>query len=67
MPCLLAIPNTVLPGFENVIDYLDEPGEWCVNTLEGKIYYWPEGGMPSEDIVAPQLMEYIRVGGGYPV
>ncbi len=56
-------PKHSVAWVENVIDYLDEPGEWCVNTLEGKIYYWPEGGMPSEDIVAPQLMEYIRVEG----
>lgn len=48
---------------ENVIDYLDEPGEWCVNTLEGKVYYWPESGKPSDQIMAPQLMEFIRVEG----
>ncbi|TKG93728.1 right-handed parallel beta-helix repeat-containing protein [Puteibacter caeruleilacunae] len=48
---------------ENVIDYLDEPGEWCVNTKTRKIYYWPENGSPSRDILAPQLMELVKVEG----
>lgn len=48
---------------ENVIDYLDEPGEWCVNTQTRKIYYWPKSGTPSKTIMAPQLMELIKVEG----
>jgi len=48
---------------ENVIDYLDEPGEWCVNTKTRKIYYWPKNGSPSNNIVAPKLMEFFRVEG----
>lgn len=48
---------------ENVIDYLDEPGEWCVNTKTRKIYYWPKSGTPSVNIVAPKLMEFFRVEG----
>lgn len=47
----------------NTIDYLDEPGEWCVNTQTRKIYYWPKGGKPSSSINAPALTEYIRVEG----
>lgn len=48
---------------ENVIDYLDEPGEWCVNTKTRKIYYWPKNGTPSNNIQAPKLMELFRVEG----
>ena len=48
---------------ENIIDYLDEPGEWCVNTKTRKIYYWPKNGTPSANIVAPKLMEYFKVEG----
>ena len=48
---------------ENVIDYLDEPGEWCVNTQTRKIYYWPKNGTPSKNIVAPKLMELVKVEG----
>jgi len=48
---------------ENAIDYLDEPGEWSVNTVTNKVYYWPENGTPSEHIEAPSLMELVRVEG----
>ncbi len=56
-------PKHSVAWVENVIDYLDQPGEWCVNTVDRKIYYWPQDGKPSENIVAPQLMEYFRVEG----
>lgn len=46
----------------NAIDYLDEPGEWVINSVEGKIYYWPKEGDPS-DIYYPVLQELIRVEG----
>ena len=45
---------------ENVLEALDEPGEWVLDTKQGKLYLWPrnEGG-----VVAPQLQELIRVEG----
>ncbi|MDF7801634.1 right-handed parallel beta-helix repeat-containing protein [Pontiellaceae bacterium B1224] len=45
---------------ENVLEELDEPGEWVLNTKEGKVYLWPRGKTP---VVAPQLLELIRVEG----
>lgn len=48
---------------ENVIDYLDAPGKWCVNTDEGNIYYWPRSGVPSNTIYVPSLKNYIHVEG----
>lgn len=45
---------------ENVVEELDEPGEWVLNTMEGKLYRWPRGDSP---VMAPQLTEYIRVEG----
>ncbi|MGJ8677044.1 MAG: right-handed parallel beta-helix repeat-containing protein [Akkermansiaceae bacterium] len=45
---------------ENVVDELNEPGEWALNTKEGKLYLWPRGKSP---VVAPQLYELIRVEG----
>ncbi|MBI9017321.1 MAG: right-handed parallel beta-helix repeat-containing protein [Phycisphaerae bacterium] len=48
---------------ENVIDYLDEPGEWVLNTQEGKVYYWPADGVIGNDIVAPKLRELLLVEG----
>ncbi|WDE96566.1 right-handed parallel beta-helix repeat-containing protein [Lentisphaera profundi] len=48
---------------ENIIDVLDTPGEWCVNTKTRKIYYWPKSGAPSQEIVAPALKEIIKIEG----
>ena len=48
---------------ENAIEYLDEPGEWVVNTNEGRIYMWPEKDMANMNVMAPYLQEFIRVEG----
>jgi hypothetical protein len=48
---------------ENVIDFLDEPGEWVLNMQELKLYYWPVNGDPGDQAYAPQLLEHIRVEG----
>jgi parallel beta-helix repeat protein len=48
---------------ENVLEALDEPGEWVLNTQQGKLYLWPHGEKPSDNIVAPKLKELIRVEG----
>ncbi|WP_044254940.1 right-handed parallel beta-helix repeat-containing protein [Rhodopirellula sp. SWK7] len=45
---------------ENVLEQLDKPGEWVLNTKEGKVYLWPRGNSP---VMAPQLIELIRVEG----
>ncbi len=26
---------------ENVLQELDQPGEWALNTKDGKVYLWP--------------------------
>lgn len=48
---------------ENVLEALDEPGEWVLNTREGKLYLWPQGKTPGDHIYAPWLKEIIRVEG----
>jgi hypothetical protein len=48
---------------ENVLEFLDQPGEWMVNSNDRKIYFWPSGNRPGENIVAPKLTELIRVEG----
>ena len=47
---------------ENALTYLDEPGEWVVNTRVGKIYYWPVSGKPGK-VVVPGLIQYFLVDG----
>jgi hypothetical protein len=48
---------------ENVIDYLDEPGEWVVNTTEGLIYYWPNNNKYPGKVIIPGLTEYFLIDG----
>ena len=48
---------------ENVLEVLDQPGEWAVNLKERKVYLWPRGAEPGENIVAPKLTELLRVEG----
>lgn len=48
---------------ENVIDYLDEPGEWVVDRMEGLIYYWPKKNNVPEKVTIPALTEYFLVDG----
>ncbi len=47
---------------ENVIDYLDSPGEWVVNTKEKLVYYWPVSGQPQQ-VTFPALTQYFFVDG----
>ena len=45
---------------ENALEELNEPGEWVLNTKEGKLYLWPRN---ESTVVAPQLTELILVEG----
>lgn len=54
------LKNTKNVWVENVLEELDEPGEWVLNTKEGKVYLWPRNDSP---VVAPKLFELIRVEG----
>jgi len=47
---------------ENAIDYLDEPGEWVVDTKARRVYLYPKGDKP-ENIIAPCLTQLVRVEG----
>ena len=48
---------------ENVLEALDSPGEWVLNTQQGRLYLWPEEDRPGDRIVAPKLTELVRVEG----
>lgn len=45
---------------ENTLEELDEPGEWVLNTKEGKLYLWPRN---DSSVLAPALTELIRIEG----
>jgi hypothetical protein len=48
---------------ENLLEFLDQPGEWVLNATERKVYLWPPGDQPGPDLVAPALTELVRVEG----
>ncbi len=50
---------------ENALAALDEPGEWCVNTRTGTVYYWPEAGVDlrKAEVIAPALTQLVRLQG----
>ena len=47
---------------ENVIDYLDTPGDWVLNTRENLVYLWPKKGSPAK-VTVPALIQYFLVDG----
>jgi len=41
---------------ENVLEELDQPGEWCLDSEDGILYFWPpDDSIESEEVVAPML------------
>lgn len=48
---------------ENVLAVLDEPGEWVFHPVERRVYYWPKGAEPGENVATPLLHELLRVEG----
>jgi hypothetical protein len=49
--------------FENAVDFLDEPGEWVIDSKQGVVYLWPVDGKKPRGIACPQCVELIRVEG----
>ncbi len=54
------VPTPIDAGYrfyvENVLEELDQPGEWCLDTEEGRLYFWPPtDSIEDVDVVAPML------------
>lgn len=50
-----------------VLEFLDEPGEWCLRHKEGYVYYWPKTGTPDDHvIVRPTVQRLFEVMGRNP-
>ena len=50
---------------ENALPFIDQPGEWCVDSAAGRVYYWPRTGedLTTATVTAPKLYEMIRLQG----
>ncbi|MDP7399554.1 MAG: right-handed parallel beta-helix repeat-containing protein [Lentisphaeria bacterium] len=44
---------------ENVLEELDQPGDWCLDSEHGVLYFWPPvdgtGSIETSDVVVPML------------
>jgi len=49
----------------NVIQFLDEPGEWYLDNKNGRVYYWPRAGedMTSANVMVPSLETLVKIEG----
>ncbi len=49
---------------ENVLEELTQPGEWCLDSETGILYFWPpEGSIEGGEVVAPYLDRVISLYG----
>lgn len=51
---------------QGVLELLDEPGEWCLKSREGWLYYWPRRDIEKELIVAPAACRTLDIRGNSP-
>jgi hypothetical protein len=53
---------------ENVLEALDEPGEWYLDRSAGTLYYWPMPGedMAKADVIAPMVRQTLLSFTGQP-
>lgn len=40
-----------------VLEFPDEPGEWCLKHKEGFVYYWPKTGTPGDHLIVRPIGE----------
>ncbi|OHB83370.1 MAG: hypothetical protein A2V98_23040 [Planctomycetes bacterium RBG_16_64_12] len=47
---------------ENLLEELDEPGEWCFDTDTQKLYFWPpEGALDGAEVTVPVIDRLIEL------
>ena len=54
------LPETENCFVENVVDGLNKPGSWVLDSKAGKVYLWPRS---NSKVFRPTLQEFIRVEG----
>jgi len=49
---------------ENILEELTEPGEWCLDSEDGILYFWPPtDSIENEEVVVPALQDLISIRG----
>jgi hypothetical protein len=49
----------------NLLEELDQPGEWCFDSEEGRVYFWPSAGklMATDEVEVPWQRNLIDIDG----
>jgi parallel beta-helix repeat protein len=49
----------------NLLEELDQPGEWCLDAEDGRLYFWPPAGKltKADEVVVPALRYLVDVSG----
>lgn len=55
-------PNRYI--IENVLEAVQQPGDWYLDRQTGNLYYWPIAPIEELEIIAPVLNELVRFKGG---
>ena len=57
LPWYMPVPLTISSRFyvENVLEELTQPGEWCFDGEQGRLYFWPEVELDLAQVVVPRL------------
>jgi len=61
-------PDSFIEGNYNLLNavrFIDEPGEWAIDSTEGRVYLLPAAGTigPEDEIIAPAVYRLIHVKG----
>ena len=59
---------SIMPGnrfyVENLLEELDQPGEWCLDAETRTVYFWPKTGSPnSTEVILPAIGRLIELRG----
>lgn len=51
--------------YENAREFIDQPGEWCINRKKGEVYYYSRPGenMQTAEVIVPQVETLLAVKG----
>lgn len=58
--------GTSEPGWwfvENIFEELDQPTEWFLDLHKSMLYLYPNGSVPSEQVIGSRLPTVVRVAG----
>jgi parallel beta-helix repeat protein len=49
----------------NLLEELDQPGEWCLDAEDGRLYFWPPAGKltKTDEVVVPALRYLVDISG----